>query len=79
IADFIKTRTPEEVEARIGEIRKLGAKKEHIVPTRDTTEYFGEFLQNKKKAETQVKKEEEEKEQALKNVMKKAQTPAAQA
>lgn len=78
IAEYVKTRTEEEVETKINEIRKAGNRKESYVPNRNQDEYFGEFMENKNKNQTAIKKDEDQKDQVLKQAAQKpAPKPAA--
>jgi len=58
IAEYVGTRTPEEVQQKTGEIRKKTSSGE--IPKRDEKEYFDEFQKNNAKNQTSKRKEEEQ-------------------
>ncbi|KAG2385953.1 hypothetical protein C9374_003102 [Naegleria lovaniensis] len=60
VAEYVGTKTPEEVQQKTGEIRKKSSTGE-VIPKRDEKDYFGEFQKANAKNQTSKKKEEEQK------------------
>ncbi|KAF0978280.1 hypothetical protein FDP41_002795 [Naegleria fowleri] len=60
VAEYVGTKTPEEVQQKTGEIRKKTSTGE-VIPKRDEKDYFGEFQKANAKNQTSKKKEEEQK------------------
>ena len=60
VAEYVKTKTPEEVQQKTGEIRKMTSIQD-VLPKREEKDYFGDFQKTNSKNQTAKKREEEKK------------------